>query len=384
MQVDSLAGVIETDIVIVGGGPAGCSAAFALSGSGKKVLLIDKAVFPREKTCGDSIPGHALVGLENFSPGIFDSFLQQLPSVSFLSSGLVFPDGTKVDFSWTLPGYVAERRIFDHFLLNRVIEKTDLDVITGLKVTDYQRNDSLIHLLTQSVDGSRGRTIVASLVIAADGAPSLAARKLAGITPDPGIYGQAVRCYFDQVDPLLLTGPLVFYHPRFFPGYFWLFPMEGNRVNAGFGMPEKQRRKKGTSITDLFHQFRQKHPVVRQILGNARQISDIHGGMVPFSIIKQTWSGPGFLLTGDAASLVDPVSGDGIMLAVRSGLLAGLAAKNGKLSSYDEQIEKHIWNRMKTARQAMNLVTRVPFLISVLAWLGKFGWFRNLIRKWIW
>ncbi|MFA5817178.1 MAG: FAD-dependent oxidoreductase [Bacteroidales bacterium] len=139
MNEGAHADVIEADVVIIGGGPAGCSAALALKGSGKKVLLVDKAVFPREKTCGDSIPAHALIGLENVSPGIYDSFLQKVQSVSFRSSALVFPNGSQIVFNWTLPGYIAERRIFDGFLLDRVIVTTDAQVITGLKVVDYQR-----------------------------------------------------------------------------------------------------------------------------------------------------------------------------------------------------------------------------------------------------
>lgn len=376
--------VIEADVVIVGGGPAGCSAALALNGSGKKVLLVDKAVFPRDKTCGDSIAAYALLGLENISPGIYDSFLQKVESLSFQSSALIFPDGRQLVFTWPLPGYVTERRIFDAFLLDRVIEMTDTQVITGLKVMDYQRVDAYIRLTTQMTDGSAGAEIITPLVIAADGAPSLAARKLALIQPDPAVYGQAVRCYFEGVKGLDPPLELIFYHPRFFPGYFWMFPMTGGRFNAGFGMPEKHRRKTGISLVDLFQQFREQHPEVRRMLENACQISEIRGGMVPFAMKKQIWSGPGFMLTGDAGSLVDPVSGNGIMYAVRSGLLAGLAAKNGQMPSYNSQIEKFIWNRMKTQRQTISLITRLPFVVALVAWFGRFARFRKGIQRWIW
>jgi len=160
--------------------------------------------------------------------------------------------------------------------------------------------------------------------------------------------------------------------------------MPGGRVNAGFGMPEKSRRKIGTSLVTLFEQFREQHPVVRKMLENARQVGELKGGMVPFAMKKQSWSGHGYLLTGDAASLVDPVSGDGIMFAVRSGLLAGLAVRNGQEPSYDGQVEKFIWNRMKSQRQIIRLLTCLPFIISLVSWLGRFRWFRTRIRKWIW
>lgn len=372
------------DVVIVGGGPAGCSAALALKDSQKKVLLVDKAEFPRSKTCGDSIPAHALLGLENFSQGIYDSFLSQVTSVSFRSSALVFPNGRQVVFSWPLPGYIAERSSFDSFLLDRVIETTSTRTITGLKVVDYTRDNALVRLSTQHADGSAGMEIVTPLVIAADGAPSLAARKLAGVTPDPSVYGQAVRCYFDGVENMDASTELIFYHPRFFPGYYWMFPMTGGRVNAGFGMPEKYRRKKGLSLVTLFQQFREHHPVVRRMLGNSIQVGDIRGGMVPFAMKREVWGGPGFMLAGDAGSLVDPVSGDGIMYAVRSGLLAGIAAKNGQESRYRKQVEELIWSRMKSQRRAIRLISDLPFLISAASFFGRFEWFRSGLRRSIW
>lgn len=377
-------GVIEADVVIVGGGPAGCSAALALMGSGKKVLLVDKAAFPRDKTCGDSIPAHALLGLENISPGIYDSFLNTVESVSFRSSALIFPNGRQVEFSWPLPGYIAERRIFDAFLLNKVVEKTGTEVITGLRVTDYQRVKTIIKLTTQAADGSPGKEIITPLVIAADGAPSLAARKLAGIRPDPAIYGQAVRCYFKGVEGMNQQSALIFYHPRFFPGYFWIFPMTGGLVNTGFGMPEKYRRKAGVSLVTLFHQFREQHPVVRKMLGSACQLGDIRGGMVPFAMKMKSWGGPGYMLTGDAGSLVDPFSGDGIMYAVRSGLLAGLAVKNGREPFYGKQVQDLLWDRMKSQRRAIMVASRLPFLIPVAARLCRFGWFRSGLQRLIW
>ncbi len=376
--------MIVSDVVIVGAGPAGCSAALALKGSGKKVLLVDKSFFPRSKTCGDSVPAHALLGLENLVPGIYDDFLSTVESVSFRQSALVFPNGQKLFFSWPLPGYVAERRAFDGFLLEKVLGSTDTQVITGLKVVDYKRSDQLIKLATSNIGGTSGPDILASVVIAADGAPSLAARKLAGVMPDPEAYGQAVRCYFDGVKGMDEGIELVFYHPHFFPGYFWIFPMPGGRVNAGFGMPEVARRKLKISLSELFKQFREQHPEVRKMLEQAVQAGDLRGGMVPFAMKRQIWSGPGFMLTGDAASMVDPVSGDGIMQAVRSGVLAGIAASTGNIAMYDQQIEKYLWNCMKSQRRTIRLMSGFPQLIRIAAWLGRFDWLRKRFQRWIW
>jgi len=376
--------VIEADVLIAGAGPAGCSAALALNGSGLSVVLVDKATFPRTKVCGDSVPAHALISLEPFSHGIYDDFLEELPKVSFRSSVMILPNGNRFEFSWPLPGYVTERRLFDDFLLQRVARQTSTKVYAGYRIIDYQRVEGGVLVKTRSVDGVAGTDFLARTVIGADGAPSLVSRKLGGQPPDQEVVGHAVRGYFSDVVGLEPGTEYIFYHPRFFPGYFWIFPMAGGWVNAGYGMAEKYRKKSGVPLNVLFERFRQEHPVVREMMARAKPESDLGGGMVPFSAKKQRWAGDGWLLTGDAASLVDPVSGDGILYAVRSGLQAGLAVRNGRQHEYSGRVEELFWGRMKNQRKVMYLVTRMPGIISLASLLGRYPWFRRALMKGIW
>jgi len=390
---DNSSGIIETDIVIAGAGPAGCAAALALNRSGKRVLLLDKALFPREKTCGDSVPSSSLLNLESVSPGIYDRFLQTVRHNSFRSSSLVFPDGSRFTVDWPLPGYLVYRRDFDAFLLDHVRRSTGTRIITGLRVSDYECHGNFFRLTTVTPPGIPGAGILCSCVIGADGAPSLAARQLAGYEPDQKTYGQAVRCYFTNVSGMDPDVPLVFTHPDFFPGYFWLFPMADGQVNAGYGMPEKRRKKSAVPLHGMFYRFTEQHPVVRQMLSGARRVTPLRGGMIPFAMKRQPWSGPGFYLAGDAASLVDPLSGDGIQFAVKSGLLAGaMAAKDSGLEGpagsgngleYDRSIRLYIWNRMRSRRNIIRFLEFAPGLLRLVQPLGRFGWFRNRIRKWI-
>ena len=160
--------------------------------------------------------------------------------------------------------------------------------------------------------------------------------------------------------------------------------MSDGMVNAGFGMPEHTRRKLKVPINELFQEFAKKHPEVRRMLSQARQIGDLRGAMVPFAMKRQVWSGPGFMLCGDAASLVDPVSGDGIMQAVRSGMLAGMAVKSGEQGVYDRQVEKYLWQRMRSPRRTIKFIRLFPGVIRMAAWMGRFEWLRNRFQKWIW
>jgi geranylgeranyl reductase family protein len=380
----SQSSIIETDVLIAGAGPAGCSAALALHGSGMRVALVDKSAFPRIKVCGDSVPAHALIALEPFSPGIYDSFLREVPNVDFRSSVMVMPNGAQFKFSWPLPGYVAERRLFDDFLLQRVAKETGTNLFTGFRIVDYQRVGDKILVPTKTPDGSAGPQFLTRMVIGADGAPSLVSRKLGSQPPEPKRIGHAVRGYFSGVSYLEPGLEYIFYHPRFFPGYFWIFPMQGGMVNAGFGMAEKYRKRMGVPLNVLFEQFREQHPVANRMMAGAWPEGSLGGGMVPFAVKRQQWSGDGWLLTGDAASLVDPISGDGILYAVRSGLQAGLAVRNSRQSDYSKKVEELFWNRMRNQRIVMSLISRMPFIISMAASLGRYSWFRNALMKGIW
>jgi len=391
-MLDTSSGLMESDITIVGAGPAGCASALALKNSGMRVLLLDKAEFPREKTCGDSVPAATMLNLENIDPGIYDSFLQTVPFNAFRRSSLVFPSGKSLTVDWPLPGYLVYRHDFDAFLLGRVHADTPCKVITGLKVTDYERFGNFFQISTRRAE-SAGPKIICSRIIGADGAPSFAARRLAGRNPDPSLYGQAIRCYYEKVTGMDTGAAFVFVHPKFFPGYFWLFPMADGRVNAGFGMPEKWRNRKGKTLLDLFTRFTEEHPVVRKMLSGSRQVTPLKGGMVPFAMKWQPCSGPGFYLAGDAASLVDPLSGDGIQFAVKSGILAGAQAGKdmnlsnwdhpGGESEYDDLIRRYIWNRMKSGRRLIPVLTAAPVLLKIAEACGSSAWFRNNIRKWI-
>jgi len=376
--------LIETDVLIAGAGPAGCSAALALHGAGRTISLVDKANFPRNKVCGDSVPAHALIALEPFSPGIYDSFLKEVPNVDFRSSIMVMPNGSQFQFNWPLPGYVAERRLFDDFLLQRVVKETDTNLYPGYRIVDYERDEERIRVLTRKSDGTAGPQFLTRKVIGADGAPSLVSRKLGGQPPEPSRIGHAVRGYFSGVSGLKSGSEYIFYHPRFFPGYFWIFPMQDGMVNAGFGMAEKYRKRLGVPLNTLFEQFRDQHPVVAGMMAAAQLTGSLGGGMVPFAVKKQQWGGDVWLLTGDAASLVDPISGDGILYAVRSGLQAGLAVRNGQEAEYSKKVTELFWLRMRNQRILMGLISRMPFIIHMSAGLGRFSWFRRALIKGIW
>ncbi|RLD37685.1 MAG: NAD(P)/FAD-dependent oxidoreductase, partial [Bacteroidetes bacterium] len=99
------------DIAIIGAGPAGCAAALGLGKSGLKVALIDKDRFPREKACGDAIPGPAISTLEKAFPFFQDEFFNLKKKHRIRSSSIILNNGRPIDYYWKLPAYNIKRSL---------------------------------------------------------------------------------------------------------------------------------------------------------------------------------------------------------------------------------------------------------------------------------
>ena len=107
-------------MAIVGAGPAGTACALALRASGLRVALLDKAQFPRDKVCGDAVPGQAFKALRQLDPAFAEQLWQLQPRDDVRDSRLVAPSGTSLTLQWTLPSFNSPRETFDAALLDLV------------------------------------------------------------------------------------------------------------------------------------------------------------------------------------------------------------------------------------------------------------------------
>jgi flavin-dependent dehydrogenase len=119
---------VAYDIAIVGAGPAGTACALALRGSGLRVLLLDKAGFPRDKICGDAVPGHALKALRQLDPAYVEALWQLEPRDDVRRSRIVAPSGASFYMHWNLRTFNSPRLDFDAALLALVRQFTDTEI----------------------------------------------------------------------------------------------------------------------------------------------------------------------------------------------------------------------------------------------------------------
>src|SRR6185436_17613791 len=161
------------------------------------------------------------------------------------------------------------------------------------------------------------------------------------------------------------------------PGYFWIFPMPGGYANVGVGMLSQHVSKRKVNLKNEMLNIIRSHPEFSKRFEGATLEGDIKGWGLPLGSRKRKISGANFLLAGDAASLIDPFTGEGIGNAMTTGMIAAgyiqkaIAANRydaAFLSAYDKEVYSKLWKELRISRTLQKL--------SAHAWLFNF-----VIRK---
>lgn len=318
------------DLVIVGAGPAGSAAALAALAMrpDSSVVLLDRAGFPRDKACGDGIAPHAVRVLDAL--GATSAVAGYPPVAGFeLADGGVVVRAPLRGATYTVP-----RRVFDDRLRAAA-------VAAGAHVSRHhmrrleRREDHVV------VDG----TLAARVVIAADGANSRIRRLLGYDRNPPPALAVAMRGYAPVGDAL---DQRIVLDDAHWPAYGWSFAIGDGTGNVGWG----------TTVAAL------RRPSAAGALRGAfeRRVTAMSGGPVrdlrAHHLPLSTWRPPLFdhrvLLTGDAASLVNPLSGEGIFYALLSGALAGRAAVAARAPgpSYARALRRRLGRHLRHTRVA--------------------------------
>ncbi len=303
------------DLLVIGAGPAGSAAAITAARSGRRVVVVDRATFPRDKTCGDGLTTGALRGLEAL--GIPLAALGASAEVHHVV--LVAPSGRHITVPLPRRGQHA-----------RVMRRTDLDVAlveqAGAAGADLELGRAVTELksLPAGVEATLadGTVVAAPFAIAADGHYSTARRLLAPHDPPVRAEWSAFRQYFTGVnDPRLW----VLFERDLLPGYAWVFPLPGGRANVGFGMlrgTDGDRTVNGKVLARTWRDLLTR-PVLRDILGPAATAEAPHRAWpIPSHLDPARLAHGRVLFAGDAAGVVDPMTGEGIAQAFETGVLA--------------------------------------------------------------
>ncbi|CAJ59831.1 MULTISPECIES: NAD(P)/FAD-dependent oxidoreductase [Frankia] len=307
------------DVLIVGGGPAGCAAALAALRERPEasVVIADAAAFPRDKTCGDGIAPHGLDVLRDL--GVTDAVAGYRPVDRMR---LRTPGGAEVATPSVRASYVVPREVFDARLVAAARARGAHLVrrrVRTLELADRPRPDGRGREPVVVVNG----TLTARVVIGADGANSVVRRGLNLAANPPEAMAIAVRAYADL--PADERPPEQFIHMTDdgWPAYAWSFPIGDGRANIGYGMLRSRLTggDDGTSAKTVLHRT-----LARMLPQTPADPTTLRAHHLPLSTHRPRQPNGPVLLAGDAASLINPLTGEGIYYALLSGSLAGQAA----------------------------------------------------------
>ncbi|NOX88773.1 MAG: NAD(P)/FAD-dependent oxidoreductase [Calditrichaeota bacterium] len=312
---------VEFSVAIVGAGPAGSSAALRFKQLGADVVLIDRFVFPREKVCGDGIPEKALrlaydlgFGTEDFSDA--GNPVKKMHIYGPGGQSVVFGED-RADAA--AKSFCISRKIFDNILFQKAASLVDR-VLIPFNLVNLKRVGDKWNLELKETDGDRTLDVKAHLLIGADGANSVVARKtgLFKERKEPRFLG--LRCYF-------IGGPFeqavyIFYDRAALPGYCWIFPVSENLANVGIMIFPKDRKGNPQNVRSIFEKIVQQNKEIRRLLKGAKPKGECGIALLPLGASSEKRTDDGLILIGDAAGFVNPMTGGGIYNAMLSGITA--------------------------------------------------------------
>lgn len=352
------------DVVVVGAGPAGSTAAHRLADAGIDVALLDQAKFPREKSCGDGVGLRALNVLERSGLGEWaKGFL--VPAIYRMSS----PDEQVLDVRLPLEEACFGRDIPRILLDAKLVETA---VAAGAHLHEEARATDV------SVDeGSKVRVAAGSevfeadLLILADGSHAPLTRRLGLARNEPDLY--AIRQYFHG-DRDTTQRIEIHFQRWILPGYSWVFPENGGRVNVGTGTFSYRLKREGVDLKRFLERFLEEQHLSGGRLSDASPDGGIRGHPLRTELGRSRTHADRIMVVGDAAGLVNPLSGEGISSGMESGELAARVAlkslaagdfSSDFLSTYTRELQAMFMPDWRAARFLRRILTQ-PWLLNYL------------------
>ena len=388
----------DFDVVVCGAGPAGAAASLFLSQKGIPHLLFDQAIFPRSKVCGDGITPVCTTILEQVIPDIKKEFSER-GKAKKISSFRVYGLNHKyaeMQTSDFVPEdknllFTISRFVFDDYLVKKCIEKKEATFWENTKLLSYSMEADGVQINLQK--DSNTLTICCKIIIAADGDRSIFRKKIYSNAIDRKQMVAAIRAYYKNVTPVSNNDLYeIFALEEVMPGYFWIFPMADGTHNVGLGITSDVIQAKKLNLRKLQEELIAKHPLLKDRFAKAERLHSIEGSGLPIMMEPEPkLSDDRILLTGDAASLADPISGEGIGPGLISGKYAAYTAADAIaandfsavfLKKYDSIIHQKVTRAYEVRIKMFDWFVKYPWRINGLVWAApKLAWVRNFLSN---
>jgi len=365
------------DVVIIGAGPSGSNAAISYKklNPDLKIALVDKAIFPRDKSCGDAFGPGVISALKRFGN---EHILEDEPEV--VSTTLFGPKN--IGIQNYIPEvknkedsivYVIPRLDLDNRILNLAKEE-EVETFEGYRFSKFFINEESVSIEIENEEKEK-YFLEAKLLVGADGANSRVRKSLNLKQNSDWNKAIAIRAYIDSPNYLEIfkERTLMFeINVSAIKGYAWAFPSKGNLLNIGIGVPLSVFKKEKMDIKNLLDEFVKTLKSRGVIVKNLRMEKSF---MLPFASSRPKLAHNRVALIGDAGSMINPMSGEGIFYGMEAGFLLAnethqlinesASMLNTGITKYEKVFNKRFGKHFLSCSLA-RLVFQSPFMTKRL------------------
>ncbi|MFN8034962.1 MAG: geranylgeranyl reductase family protein [Acidimicrobiia bacterium] len=379
----------EFDVLIIGAGPSGAAAAYWLAERGRRVLLVEKKRFPRDKTCGDGLTPRAVRQLDDMGLGeaLADHHrFDGLRSIAHdLTLELRWPDHPE----FPSHGYVVRRRDLDRMVADRAVKAGATLWPASEAVRPIVERGLVTGAAVHRRESGTTQRVRARYLVVADGANSRFGRELGAARNRRYPLGMAVRGYFTSPyhDEPWIESHLDLRDRQgcHLPGYGWIFPVGDGTVNVGVGLLSTFFGWKSINTSHLMDAFVETAPK-RWGISPETSCGAPTGGKLPTGGSVMPKTGPTWLVVGDAGGSINPFNGEGISYAYETGRLAAetldlaLASGDGlALRRYEQQLDDVYGLYFKVARAFVKAIGNP----AVMRELTRIGMHSRTLMEWV-
>ncbi len=366
---------IRSDVTVVGGGPSGAATAYWLAMRGFDVTVVEKKIFPRDKTCGDGLTPRAVVQLEAMGMADFLKTQHRYVGLRAVAFGRSFEIPWPKHPEFPEYGYVSRRSLLDQAVLDRAREAGARVLMHHEALSAETGAGGLAAVLAKNLDTGEVCRLVSKFYVLAEGSNARVSRSLGAVRNPGKPLGLAIRAYHptaraseEWIESHLElrddSGAII-------PGYGWIFPAGNGAANVGFGLLSNRSRWRRLNTTRELQRFIDATDS-SWTFGDAEFPAT--GGKLPMGLAISPISGPNHIMVGDAAASINPFNGEGISYAYETGRLAAgiltqaLATGDASMiKAYPEQLRARFGLYYAVGNAFVRLISE-PKLMSAGVW----------------